>query len=317
MPLKARKLPFIAIPTTASTGAEVSNKAVLRSGQDSVKVSLRSNEMFPELAIVDPSLTYNTNSSITGRGAMETFTHLMEAYVCNDPNLFTDMVCEKGLESLALSVGSLSVGSKGSEENYKAREGLAFAATLGGIAISNAKLGAAHGLASSLGGKLSIPHSVIAARLAPFVMEENIKEAEKANRQDILSRYTKLAQIITQDPDANYADAVKWGHQILEQLHIPCLVEYGVCTTSFSHVAKDAMKSTSIKGNPLPLTEARLTHILKQVCSCSVEDNPPEQTIADQTLTKSVSINGHCSLVSSSEKQSLGTSKLSDDQVKS
>ena len=74
VPLKAKPLPFIAIPTTASTGAEVTKNAVLKSGQDQVKISLRSPDMLADVAIVDPTLTYGTNLYLSGRGAMDAFT---------------------------------------------------------------------------------------------------------------------------------------------------------------------------------------------------------------------------------------------------
>ncbi|WP_245869502.1 iron-containing alcohol dehydrogenase, partial [Vibrio fujianensis] len=103
VPLKTKPLPFIAIPTTASTGSEVTKNAVLKSGQDKVKVSLRSPDMLAAVAIIDPSLTYGTDSYTSGRGAMDAFTHLMEAYVCGEPNPLTDMICEEGLRRLARS----------------------------------------------------------------------------------------------------------------------------------------------------------------------------------------------------------------------
>lgn len=263
VPLKAKPLPLIAIPTTASTGSEVTNKAVLRSGQDKVKVSLRSADILPEVAIVDPTLSYGTPMAISCRGAMETFTHLMEAYVCGEPNPLTDMICEEGLKRLAKSIIPACMGN-----DYSARSDLMFASTLGGMAISNAKLGAAHGLASSLGGKIDIPHSIITARLAPFVMEENIKAAEQTGRNDILARYQKIAEIVTQHPQAEYSDAVAWIKMQLERLSIPNLSAFGICNTSFEKVAKDAMRSVSIKGNPIPLNESRLMFILQQVCAC-------------------------------------------------
>ena len=74
MPLKTKPIPFIAIPTTASTGSEVTRNAVLRSGQDQVKVSLRSPEILADVAIVDPTLTYGTDIYKSGRGAMDAFT---------------------------------------------------------------------------------------------------------------------------------------------------------------------------------------------------------------------------------------------------
>lgn len=263
VPLKSKPLPYIAIPTTASTGSEVTKNAVLRSGQDQVKVSLRSPDMLADVAIVDPTLTYGTERYLSGRGAMDAFTHLMEAYVCGEPNPLTDMICEEGLRRLAQSMVAGCL-----QDDHRARSDISFAAMLGGMAISNAKLGAAHGLASALGGKLDAPHSVITARLAPYVMSENIKAAHAAGRSDVLSRYTKLAQILTGRVNAHRGDAILWVNMMLEKLSIPTLDTFGVCTTSFELVADDALKTVAIKGNPLPLTKERLRYILEHVCQC-------------------------------------------------
>lgn len=266
VPLKSKPLPFIAIPTTASTGSEVTKNAVLRSGQDQVKVSLRSPEMLADVAIVDPTLTYGTDPYVSGRGAMDAFTHLMEAYVCGEPNPLTDMICEEGLRRLSQSVIAACM-----QDDHKARADISFAAMLGGMAITNAKLGAAHGLASALGGKLNAPHSVITARLAPYVMNENINAAQRAGRNDLLQRYTRLAQVLTGRVNAHREDSVLWVRMMLEKLDIPALDEFGVCSTSFEQVAEDTLKSVAIKGNPLPLTEERLIYILEQVCQCGGE----------------------------------------------
>ncbi|MDC5821406.1 iron-containing alcohol dehydrogenase [Vibrio europaeus] len=263
VPLKSTPIPFIAIPTTASTGSEVTRNAVLRSGQDQVKVSLRSPDMLADVAIIDPTLTYGTDKLTSGRGAMDAFTHLMEAYVCGDPNPLTDMICEEGLRRLSQSILPACL-----QDDYKARANLSFAAMLGGMAITNAKLGAAHGLASALGGKLDAPHSVITGRLAPFVMTENIKAAKQAGRGDVLYRYSKVAQILTGRVNACRDDAILWVNMMLEKLALPKLDSFGICTTSFEEVADDALKSVAIKGNPLPLTKERLTYILRQVCQC-------------------------------------------------
>lgn len=264
VPLKAKPLPFIAIPTTASTGSEVTKNAVLKSGQDKVKVSLRSPDMLAAVAIIDPSLTYGTDRYTSGRGAMDAFTHLMEAYVCGEPNPLTDMICEEGLRRLSRSTLAACC-----LDDKPAREDLSFAAMLGGMAITNAKLGAAHGLASALGGKLDAPHSVITARLAPYVMRENIHAAKKAQRADVLQRYYRIAQLLTKRKNVNIDDSILWVQMMLDKLLLPTLSQFGVCSTSFEQVATDALGSQAIKGNPLPLTHERLVYILRQVCSCS------------------------------------------------
>ncbi|MGR5166491.1 iron-containing alcohol dehydrogenase [Vibrio astriarenae] len=263
VPLKTRPLPVIAIPTTASTGSEVTKNAVLRSGQDRIKVSLRDQDMLPKVAIIDPTLTYGTSQSISARGAMDTFTHLMEAYVCNEPNSFSDMLCEEGFRRLSRSVIDACL-----HDDHKAREDLSFAAMLGGMALTNAKLGGIHGLASALGGEIKAPHGVITGRLAPFVMRENILNAEANGEGLILERYQRMAQILTGRQNANLHDAVLWVESILSRLDIPELGEFGVCSTTFELVAESALKSVDIRGNASTLDRERLINILESVCEC-------------------------------------------------
>lgn len=79
---------------------------------------------------------------------------------------------------------------------------------------------------------------------------------------------TESFRILTGRKNACVEDGILWVNMMLEKLSIPHLTDFGVCATSFERVAADALKSTAIKGNPIPLTMERLTHILHQVCSC-------------------------------------------------
>jgi alcohol dehydrogenase class IV len=267
VPLQAKPLPFIAIPTTSGTGSEVSKNAVLRSAQENVKVSLRSADMLPDLAIIDPTLTYGMDPVLSGCCGMDAFTHLMEAYVCGAPNPLTDMVCEEGLRRLA---GAIVPACE--DDDPRSRSDMSFAAMLGGMALANAKLGAAHGLASSLGGRLSAPHGLITAQLAPYVMQENVLAAREAGRADVLNRYRQLACILTGRMDADIVDGIAWTKRTLERLNLPPVSEYGLCDTMFDEVAEDALLSNAIKGNPLPLNKERLQGILEQICQeCKVD----------------------------------------------
>ncbi|PSV17986.1 alcohol dehydrogenase [Photobacterium kishitanii] len=261
VPLQVKSLPFIAIPTTAGTGAEVSKSAVLQSAQEQVKVNLSNAELFPDLAIIDPTLTYGMDAVLSGYCAMDAFTHLMESYVCSEPNPLTDMICEEGLKHIAMSILPAC-----RDDHYPSRSNIAFAAMLGGMARSNAKLGAAHGLASALSGRLNAPHGLITAQLSPYVMTENISVAIELGRSDVLARYQKLAVILTMNKDANIDDSVRWVENILIKLQLPSLSVYGLCNTMFEEVAEDALRTSAIKGNPLPLNQQRLITILQQVC---------------------------------------------------
>ncbi|GAL05096.1 iron-containing alcohol dehydrogenase [Photobacterium aphoticum] len=269
VPLQAKPLPFIVVPTTAGTGSEVTKNAVLRSAQENVKVSLRCPDMLADLAIVDPTLTYGMDPVMSGYCGMDAFAHLMEAYVCGDPNPLTDMVCEEGLRRLS---GAIIAACE--EDDPRARADMSFAAMLGGMASANAKLGAAHGLASSLGGRLDAPHGLITAQLAPYVMQENVLAAREAGRADVLNRYRQLACILTGRTDAEIADGIAWTKRTLERLALPRVSDYGLCDMMFEEVAEDALLSNSIKGNPLPLNKDRLLSILNQICTCRLNDMP-------------------------------------------
>lgn len=269
VPLQAKPLPFIAVPTTAGTGSEVSKNAVLRSAQENVKVSLRSPDMLPDLAIIDPTLTYGMDPVMSGCCGMDAFTHLMEAYVCGEPNPLSDMVCEEGLRRLS---GAILAACE--DDDPRARSDMSFAAMLGGMALANAKLGAAHGLASSLGGRLNAPHGLITAQLAPHVMQENVRAARDSGRADVLNRYRQLACILTGRMNAEIVDGILWTKRTLKRLNLPPVSDYGLCEAMFDEVSEDALRSNAIKGNPLPLNKQRLLTILEQVCdSCQAEED--------------------------------------------
>nr|WP_086940566.1 iron-containing alcohol dehydrogenase [Thaumasiovibrio occultus] len=267
LPFQRAPLPCIAIPTNAGTGSEVTRNAVLKSAQENIKVNIRNHVLLPDLAIIDPTLTYGMEAALSARSGMDAYTHLMEAYVCNAPNPLSDMVCEEGLRKLS---EALFLACE--QDDFRARADMSFASMLGGMARSNASLGAAHGLAASLGGRLEAPHGAITARLAPFVMAENIDVAKHSGRNDVLQRYRRLAVLLTGDEHAKAEDAIRWTQQALTRLKIPPLQMYGLCASLFEDIADDALRSTAIKGNPLPLTKDRLVHILQEVCASSTTE---------------------------------------------
>ncbi|WP_251875528.1 iron-containing alcohol dehydrogenase [Grimontia kaedaensis] len=151
-------------------------------------------------------------------------------------------------------------------DDSKARADMAFASMLGGMAQSNAKLGAVHGLAAALGAVLDTPHGAITAQLAPYVMAENILAARKAGRLSLLNRYRQLACILTERMNAEPSDGIVWVQRTLKRLELSPLCQYGLCESVFKDVVTRAMKSSSIKGNAMPLNEERLINILSRIC---------------------------------------------------
>jgi alcohol dehydrogenase class IV len=254
-------VPYIAIPTTSGTGAEVTRNAVLADVEHQVKVSMRSPLMLPNLAVVDPELTYSMPPEITASTGLDALTQLMEAYVSNAANPLTDGICREGLHRAAYSLKHAY--EDGSDK--AARENMSLASLLGGLALANAKLGAVHGFAGPLGGIFSAPHGFICGRLLPFVMEINVESLQsRAPDSEALARYDEVARIISGQDTAKAADGVKWVQNLCEQLNVPPLSTFGISETDIPEVVEKSKNASSMKGNPLRLTDEELTHTLNR-----------------------------------------------------
>jgi len=261
LPLEKMSAPYIAIPTTAGTGAEVTRNSVLESPEHRVKVSMRSPLMLPRWAIVDPELTYSMPPNITASTGLDAFTQLLEAYVSHAANPLTDGICREGLGRAAGSL--LPVFEDGSDT--VAREAMSLASLFGGLALANAKLGAVHGFAGPLGGMFKAAHGAICGRLLPFVMAMNISALQRrAPESPSLARYEEVARIVTGKATAKASDGINWVQKTCAILKLPPLSDYGITEADFQSLIEKAQKASSMKGNPVQLTEAELTEILQQ-----------------------------------------------------
>lgn len=260
-PLVNAPLPYIAIPTTAGTGSEVTRNAVIESTEHNVKVSLRSPLMLPQIALVDPELTYNLPPQITASSGLDALTQLIEPFVSVKANPMTDMICREGIRQAARSLRRAY--EKGTDTS--AREGMSLASLFGGLALANAALGAVHGFAGPLGGMLHAPHGALCARLLPLVMEANIR-ALKTRYPDhpAIDRYTEIAKILTGYDKAVAQMGVNWVHELVHALEIPPLSTYGMKKKDIPPAVEKTLQANSYKGNPIALNEAELTSILEK-----------------------------------------------------
>lgn len=262
-PLINPPLPYIAIPTTAGTGAEVTRNAVLESTEHGVKISLRSPSMLPRVALVDPELTYSLPPEITATSGLDALTQLIEPFVSVKANPMTDAICREGLWHAAQSLRRAYENGA----DRQAREGMALASLFGGLALANAALGAAHGFAGPLGGMLHAPHGALCARFLPLVMEANITALEtRQPEHPALGRYTDIAQILTGKKEAVALDGARWAMELVEELKIPRLSAYGMVPGDFAlrEAVQKTQKANSFKGNPIVLDEQELTMILEK-----------------------------------------------------
>lgn len=263
--------PFIAIPTTAGTGAEVTRNAVLASPEHRVKVSLRSPFMLPTVALIDPELTYDLPPALTASTGLDALTQLIEPFTCNRANPLTDAICREGMRRVARSLRvAYHDGS-----NAMAREDMAVAGLFGGLALANAGLGAAHGFAAPIGGMFSAPHGAVCAALLPHVMAANLRALQRSGDTPAGSqrspgatsvtelRYDEVARIVTGNAAAMADAGVDWVSDLVRELNIPKLSAYGIDPTHVPELVAKAANASSMKANPVALASAELSAILQ------------------------------------------------------
>jgi alcohol dehydrogenase class IV len=258
-PITERPAPLIAIPTTAGTGAEVTRNAVLMVEEERVKVSLRSPLMLPIVALIDPVLTYTVPSAVTASTGLDALTQSIEPYVTPMANPITDSVAREGMRRAA---GALLRAFRHGND-VDARRDMAIASLCGGLALANAKLGAVHGFAAPLGGMFPVPHGVACASLLPAVVETNVRALRaRAPDSPALERYDEVARTLTGRPGARAEDGAAWLRALVEELQIPKLATYGVSTDDIGRVVDKARKASSMRGNPIELTDGELREVL-------------------------------------------------------
>jgi alcohol dehydrogenase class IV len=257
--LSTAPLPFIAVPTTAGTGSEVTRNAVLASPEHGVKASLRSPMMLPKVALVDPELTYALPPAITTYTGLDALTQLIEPYVSARVNPITDALCMEGISRAAGVLGR--VYRDGADK--EARREMALASLFGGLALANAGLGVVHGFAAPLGGEWNAPHGALCAALLPHGMAANIAALQaRAPLHPSLERYAAVARLLTGRKEATAEDGVAWVRALCAELNVPALRTWGIAQTDLPAVVEKAARASSMQANPLPLTYEELLTVV-------------------------------------------------------
>ncbi|MCL6510349.1 MAG: iron-containing alcohol dehydrogenase [Anaerolineae bacterium] len=258
-PLRHPPLPFIAVPTTAGSGAEVTRNAVLTSPEHGVKVSLRSPLMLPKVALVDPQLCLSLPPDVTAATGMDALSQLIEPYVSLRANSLTDALCRAGIPRAASALRRAFADGN----DLSAREDMSLASLFGGLALANAGLGAVHGFAAPIGGRFPAPHGSVCARLLPLVFEANV-QALRRRRPDspLLPRFDEVARLLTGRPNATAQDGVQWLAELSEWLKIPPLSAYGLTDDDVPALVERAARASSMQANPIPLTDEEMMEIL-------------------------------------------------------
>lgn len=255
LPLTAAPLPFIAIPTTAGTGAEATKNAVIGvPDRDSArKVSLRDDRMLARLAIVDPVLTDGCPWPVTLASGLDAVVQVIEPYVSRRANPLTDALCRPAIARGLRALIRLRTG-----EDAAARDDMALVSLTGGIALANAGLGAVHGLAGVIGGMTGAAHGAICGTLLAPVLAANMARASGPAAARLAEVQALLAEVFAVPEAQAFAALADW----VRAAGLPRLTELGLDLADHAQVAAAAQASSSMKGNPVSLSDTALSGIM-------------------------------------------------------
>ncbi|MBU2952619.1 iron-containing alcohol dehydrogenase [Marinobacter sp. F3R08] len=256
LPLSAKRLPLILIPTTSGTGAEVTRNAVVDIPQAQRKVSLRDNQLLPDLALIDPALTDHCPRNVSLHSGLDAITQVIEPYLSSRANPVTDALCAQ-----AIPKGLRSLKNLMNEESEEARDTLAQVSLFGGLALANSGLGVVHGIAGPLGGLCGAPHGAICGALLPAGIaanREHVVDAEKRNRIEQVIDW--IAEVFETSREQALADFRQW----IGRNGLPGLASIGVTEEHIRSATEAAASSSSMKANPVELSAETIENIMRQ-----------------------------------------------------
>ncbi|HET9599600.1 MAG TPA: iron-containing alcohol dehydrogenase, partial [Anaeromyxobacteraceae bacterium] len=260
-PLAGPTLPFVAIPTTAGTGSEVTRNAVLGAAEAGVKASLRSPLMLARLAIVDPDLLAGVPRPVLASSGLDALSQLVEPWLSARANPVTDALAREGIRRSARSLRrAFEAGA-----DAAAREDLAVASLLGGLCLANAGLGAVHGFAAPAGAMLGAPHGAVCAALLVACLEVNHRALrQRGPGAAATERFAELARWVTGSPAASVEDGLAWFRDLGRALGVPGLSAWGLDRAAIPALVERAKAASSMRANAIALSDAELTEIAER-----------------------------------------------------
>lgn len=257
-----KKVPFIAVPTTAGTGSEATKNAVICNRKEGFKKSLRHDAYMPDVAIIDPELTRNLPRYITFSCGLDAVSQLIESYTSVKANVFTDSLISR---AIALASESLLPLSLGNSDDISLRAKMSYAALISGISLSHAGLGTVHGMAGPLGGLFPVPHGVACGKLLFPVMTFVIKKIIDENNLTAQQRFADIGRLMTGDSGhdniACCGQFLNVLHKWTQALKLPQLSYFGMKS---AHIEK-AISLADNKNSPVHLSKEEMKVVLEIV----------------------------------------------------
>lgn len=248
VPVPASGRPLVALPTTSGTGSEVTWVCVLVDRAARRKASIRGGAMMPAVALVDPELTVSCPPAVTACSGLDAYVQAVEAFVSTGANPLTDALA---LEAARLAASHLETAVS-EPRNRVAREGMALASTMAGLALNTSRLGLVHGLAHPLGALTGAAHGLLCGLLLPAVVRFNAEAAA--------AKYARLAEELGLTPPRAYPTAAaevlaRHAEGLLQRLQLPTrLGTLGLRAEDLDRVAEETLPSGSTRANPRPVS---------------------------------------------------------------
>ncbi len=259
--LSKRMKPFIAVPTTAGTGSEVTLAAMIYNEETKVKMAFTSYLLLPDVAVLDPKMTTTMPAKITAATGMDALTHAIEAYYCLQKNPVSDSMALAAIELIMEYL--IKAVQEPKDEN--ARLAMANAALIAGMSFSNSMVGVVHSLAHGCGGVARAPHGVANAILLPYGMENNLEKSAD-DIAELAPYLGASASGSATDKAKSAIDAVrKLTKRLNEMAGLPItLKEAGVKEEQLEDIAKAAINDGAVTYNPEEVTYEVALDLLKK-----------------------------------------------------
>ena len=254
---KEPQLPLIAINTTAGTASEMTRFAIITDEKRHVKMAIVDKHTTPVLSVNDPSLMIGMPASLTAATGMDALTHAVEAYVSTAATPITDAVA---LKAIVLIQENLPTAVKDGE-NIEAREQMAYAQFMAGMAFNNASLGYVHAMAHQLGGFYDLPHGVCNAVLLPHVQRYNAQVCPE-RLKDIA--HSMGADVLAMTAEQGAAAAISAIEKLAQNVGIPIGLEIlGVKADDIPLLADNALKDVCGLTNPKQASHEEICQIFR------------------------------------------------------
>lgn len=254
--LEQQPLPWIAIPTTAGTGSEMTKNAVIDIPDAQRKVSLRDSKLLPAIALVDPAFTDDTPKAVTLACGLDAVTQCIEPYLSNKRSFLTDSLVEPVIPRALQALHRLM-----SQETSEDRDTLAYTSMIGGVALANSGLGVVHGFAGPLGSVTGAAHGAICGALLPYGLKVN---RHFADDPIVIQRLDQIANWIIPIFGGMKADAFDTLAAWIADQGITGLASLGLKEVDIRAVAKASQASSSMKANPVALPLEALVSVLEE-----------------------------------------------------